>query len=288
VKRKPLGGTWRNNLKRKITMEQSPRLSDREWQVVKLLLQGKSNKMIASSLGVSKRTIEFHLKNIYAKFQVSTRLELVLKLVNATGGIEFEKLGHSTVAGKGEVAENRDRLNSRMGWAISFRDTVSIIGKELEMKNLFKSKHMFVGIVVALLTGFLWVAILEYSGNLSVEDFTVFTVPLIVVLAMIGLIIGVIGKRRGEHLLKVLFSVLLGVGLSPFTIIPLMMFVVIPIGRLVTNLGIINPSAIPSEVASTIAMGIMIMLWLGDSVILGNLLLLLSIKINRSQSTENA
>ena len=273
-------------------MERFPRLSNREWEVINLLLQGKSNKLIASSLGVSKRTIEFHLKNIYVKFQVSSRTELILKLVNATGKIEVEKLGYSAVVETGENTENRDRLISRMDWATSFQDAVSRIGKEFEMKNLMQSKHVFVGIVAALLTGFLWVAILEYSGNLSVEDFTVFTIPLILVLAMIGLIVGAIGKQRGETFLKVLFGVIFGTGLSPFTVIPLMMFVVMPICRLVANLGIIDPSTIPGKIASTVAMSIMMMLWLVVSITLGIVLLLLSIKIrlpgNHSQVEENA
>ena len=75
-------------------MAQSNQLSSRESEVVKLLLEGKSNKLIASALGISDRTVEFHLKNIYAKYQVSSRMELVLKL------------GQSTGAGKGEIAEN--------------------------------------------------------------------------------------------------------------------------------------------------------------------------------------
>ena len=39
-------------------------LSKREKDVVGLLLQGKSNKQIALALGLSERTIEFHLNNI--------------------------------------------------------------------------------------------------------------------------------------------------------------------------------------------------------------------------------
>jgi len=120
-------------------MAQSNPLSDRESEVVKLLLEGKSNKLIASSLSISDRTVEFHLKNIYTKYQVSSRMELVLKLGNTTGKVESEKPRHSTVADKGEVAENRDRSNSRMNWTTSFRDTVSIIGKELEMHNVLSS-----------------------------------------------------------------------------------------------------------------------------------------------------
>lgn len=262
-------------------MEKFPRLSNREWEVVNHLLQGKSNKMIASSLGVSKRTVEFHLKNIYAKFQVNSRIELILKLVNATGKIEVDKLWYSTVVRTGESTENRDRLNSR-DWATSFKDAVSIFGKEFDMKNFLKSKHVFVGIIAALLTGFLWIAILEYSGNLSAEDFTIFTVPFVIALALIGLIVGAVGKQRGDTFLKVLCSVIFGTGLSPFTVIPLMMFVVIPIGRLVANIGIIDPSTIPGETASTVAMGIMITLWLAVSIALGNFLLLLSIKTKQT------
>lgn len=272
-------------------MAQFPQLSNREWDVVKHLLQGKSNKLIASSLGISDRTVEFHLKNIYAKFQVRSRIELILKLGNATGGFETEKLGRSTVAGKGENAENRDRLNSRMGWAASFRESVSMNGKELRMKNLLKSRHVLLGMATALLTGFLWVAMLEYSGNLSAEDFTVFTIPLIIVLAMIGLIVGASGRQRGEIPLKVLFSVMVGTGLSPFTVIPIMMFVVVPVGRFVANLGMIDPSTIPGRTASAVAMGIMITLWLVIGTTLGIVLLLLTINKqqtgNHSRSVES-
>ena len=272
-------------------MAQFPQLSNREWEVVKHLLEGKSNKLIAAALGISDRTVEFHLRNIYAKFHVSTRIELILKLGNATGWFK-EELGCSTVASKREFAENRDSLKSQLDRATSLRDSVSINGKESEMKNVLKSKHVWVGIVAALLTGFLWVALLEYSGNLSVEDFTVFSIPLVIVLAMVGWIVGAIGKQRGETFLKVLFSVIFGTGLSPFTVIPLMMFVVVPFGRLAANLGMVDPSTIPSEVASTVAMSIMLMLWLIVSIILGNVLLLLSIKIkqkdNHSQVSENA
>ena len=116
-------------------MIQDVRLSKREKEVVKLLLQGKSNKQIALSLNISVRTVEFHLKNIYAKFQVNSGIELILNLGNSTGDTITEKLGYSTVVRLGEKAENRDRLNSQMVWAKSFRDTVSIIGKESEMKK---------------------------------------------------------------------------------------------------------------------------------------------------------
>ena len=108
-------------------MAQFDQLSDRQREVVKLLLEGKSNKLIASFLGISERTVEFHLKNIFAKFQVSSRVELILKL------------GQSTVDNPGESAENRDKSNSWKNWTASFRDTVSITAKELKMDSVLNS-----------------------------------------------------------------------------------------------------------------------------------------------------
>jgi DNA-binding CsgD family transcriptional regulator len=107
-------------------MTQFNKLSSREQEVVKLLLEGKSNKLMALSLGISERTVEFHLKNIYAKLQVSSRVELILKL------------GDSTVAGRREVAENRDELNV-WSWVTSLKEAVSKIGKELKMKESLNS-----------------------------------------------------------------------------------------------------------------------------------------------------
>lgn len=104
-------------------MTQFENLSEREIEVVKLLLEGKSNKLIASALHISDRTVEFHLKNIYTKYQVSSRMELVVKL------------GTSTVASAGENAENRDKLSLRY-WAASLREAVSTINKERKMENV--------------------------------------------------------------------------------------------------------------------------------------------------------
>lgn len=125
-------------------MAQSNQLSNREQDVVKLLLEGKSNKLIASALGISDRTVEFHLKNIYAKFQVSSRTELILKLGQSTGAGKGEVAenkdspGHSTVENMGEITENGDQSNSG-NWATSLKEAVSRIGKELRMENALNS-----------------------------------------------------------------------------------------------------------------------------------------------------
>lgn len=255
-------------------MTEFHRLSKRESEVVKLLLQGKSNKLIASSLGISERTVEFHLKNIYAKSQVSSRMELVLKLGNTTGKAEIEKLGYSTVDLLGGNAENRNGSNSQRDWATSF----SIIGKEFEMKNLFNTKHVLVGVITALFTGFLWVAMMRYFVHMSLDEIKPWLVPLIVIWVLIGLSIGFAGKRNGNALLKVWFSTLVGTGLSPIAILPLMGFVVLPVGKLAEWLGLIDPSTISREAATTLAITAMLLIWLALGATTGIMLLFVTIK----------
>lgn len=65
-------------------------LSKRQQQVLDLLLEGRSNKQIALELGVSENTIEFHLRNIYAKLQVHSRTEAMAKLGNSVGAPQVE------------------------------------------------------------------------------------------------------------------------------------------------------------------------------------------------------
>jgi DNA-binding CsgD family transcriptional regulator len=129
-------------------MDPDVQLSKREKEVVKLVLQGRSNKQIALSLEISVRTVEFHLKNIYSKFQVSSRIELILKLGYATGAAKNEELGYSTVDREGENAENRGEFNPQMDWS-TFRSAVSIIGKELIMKVILKNPSAFLPLAMS-------------------------------------------------------------------------------------------------------------------------------------------
>jgi len=50
-------------------------LTDREETVLRLLTQGLGNKDIALKLGLSVNTIKTHLKNIFKKLGVKSRLE---------------------------------------------------------------------------------------------------------------------------------------------------------------------------------------------------------------------
>jgi DNA-binding CsgD family transcriptional regulator len=80
-------------------------LTRREQEVAELLLQGKSNKQIAALLGISESTVEFHIKNIYAKLGVSSRPEAILKLGKSTG-VFGVGLGETTVASAAENGHN--------------------------------------------------------------------------------------------------------------------------------------------------------------------------------------
>lgn len=89
----------------------NPKFSKREKEVTKLLLEGKSNKLIAHKLGVSVRTVEFHLSNIYARLNTRSRTEAVIKLTELNlrkpaGKNTGKVLRKSTVTKKGQLVEN--------------------------------------------------------------------------------------------------------------------------------------------------------------------------------------
>ncbi len=54
-------------------------LTPRELEILQFLAQGMNNRDIAEALYISDRTVQTHLTNIFAKMQVSSRLEAVLK-----------------------------------------------------------------------------------------------------------------------------------------------------------------------------------------------------------------
>lgn len=52
-------------------------LSEREREIVRLLVLGESNKQIGSALGITEETVKSHVKNILAKLQARDRTEAV-------------------------------------------------------------------------------------------------------------------------------------------------------------------------------------------------------------------
>jgi two-component system, NarL family, response regulator LiaR len=58
--------------------DESFSLSDREMDVLKLLVEGQSNGAIAEALFLSESTIKAHIRNIMTKFQVNDRVQVAV------------------------------------------------------------------------------------------------------------------------------------------------------------------------------------------------------------------
>ena len=56
-------------------------LTERESEIAALLLKGRTYKMIARELYLSENTIKTHIKNIYSKFNIKSRMELVNRMM---------------------------------------------------------------------------------------------------------------------------------------------------------------------------------------------------------------
>ena len=49
-------------------------LTSREREILQLVIEGKTNKAIASEIYISEKTVEFHLDHIYTKIGARSRL----------------------------------------------------------------------------------------------------------------------------------------------------------------------------------------------------------------------
>ena len=56
-------------------------LTERELEVLRLAAKGLTNRAIGAQLGISDRTVQGHLANIFAKLQVNTRTEAAMRAV---------------------------------------------------------------------------------------------------------------------------------------------------------------------------------------------------------------
>lgn len=72
--------------------DQSVKLTKREIEVLTLVIEGKSSKEVAEQLFVSKRTVDFHLANIYDKLNVTNRVQ-AFREATRRGLISFHIVG---------------------------------------------------------------------------------------------------------------------------------------------------------------------------------------------------
>ncbi len=64
-----------------MTVASNTPLTAREEEVLSLILKAQSNKAIAGKLFISESTVKTHVKNIFSKYDVSSRAELISKLL---------------------------------------------------------------------------------------------------------------------------------------------------------------------------------------------------------------
>jgi DNA-binding NarL/FixJ family response regulator len=61
-------------------------LTARERQVLSLVAEGRSQKQIASTLGISVKTVGTHVQNVLSKLGLHSRVEAVAMSLRAGGG----------------------------------------------------------------------------------------------------------------------------------------------------------------------------------------------------------
>jgi len=64
--------------------ERMQRLTDKEKEITHKVMQGKPHKVIAEELNISINTLKTHMKNIFSKYGVRSKIELHNKLTGAT------------------------------------------------------------------------------------------------------------------------------------------------------------------------------------------------------------
>lgn len=67
-----------------------PELTDREDEVLELIARGLANRLIATRLGISDKTVRNHVANIFNKLQVADRSQAIIRAREAGLGRESE------------------------------------------------------------------------------------------------------------------------------------------------------------------------------------------------------
>ena len=59
----------------------STALTGREMDVLRLVVEGKTNQEIALALGISDKTVEKHMEGVFAKLGVASRVEAAVHAI---------------------------------------------------------------------------------------------------------------------------------------------------------------------------------------------------------------
>jgi len=78
----------------KTTMTSIDLLSEYEKPIIREVIQGHKTKDIAIKFGLSESVVKYHLTNIFRKFKVKNKIELVVRIAGLRGK-GSEKLGEA-------------------------------------------------------------------------------------------------------------------------------------------------------------------------------------------------
>jgi len=81
MRRPPSGAGWSGSPDKLSSWQETNRLTAREREVLRLLAEGASNKLIARRLGISVHTAKFHVASIATKLDATGRTDAVAQAV---------------------------------------------------------------------------------------------------------------------------------------------------------------------------------------------------------------
>lgn len=110
------------------TMEMFNTLSDREFQIVEMVMSGQSNKEIANNLGLDEGTIKQHVFRICNKLGVRKRTQFLPMFINAM-----------TVEIDGEPDFSGKAISPEFAYEMGFNRFKTIVHKIILGEKIYES-----------------------------------------------------------------------------------------------------------------------------------------------------